>query len=65
MLALTSERAGVEDGMEVLDLGCGWGSLSFWLAERYTAARIIAVSNSRVQRAFIEASRGARRNSMS
>ena len=39
-------RAGVEDGMEILDLGCGWGSLTFWLAERYPAARVLAVSNS-------------------
>jgi cyclopropane-fatty-acyl-phospholipid synthase len=54
MLALTCRRAGVEDGMDLLDLGCGWGSLSFWLAERYPAARILAVSNSRVQRAFIQ-----------
>ena len=55
MLDLTCRRAGVEDGMELLDLGCGWGSLSFWLAERYPTARILALSNSRVQRAFIEA----------
>ncbi len=55
MLALSCERAGVEDGMELLDLGCGWGSLSGWLAERYPAARILAVSNSRLQRATIEA----------
>ena len=54
MLTLTCRRAEVEDGMELLDLGCGWGSLSFWLAERYPSARILAVSNSRVQRAFIE-----------
>ena len=47
MLALTCARAGVEDGMEILDLGCGWGSLSFWLAERYPSARVLAVSNSR------------------
>ena len=53
MLALTCERAGVEDGMELLDLGCGWGSLSFWLCERYPSARVLAVSNSAVQRAFI------------
>ncbi len=38
MLALTCERAGLEDGMEVLDLGCGWGSLSLFIAERYPAA---------------------------
>ncbi|MFN2468411.1 MAG: cyclopropane-fatty-acyl-phospholipid synthase family protein [Gaiellaceae bacterium] len=54
MLALTCERAEVEDGMEILDLGCGWGSLSFWLAEHYPRARILAVSNSRVQRGFLE-----------
>lgn len=55
MLALTCERAGVADGMSVLDLGCGWGSLSLWLAERYPRARITAVSNSATQRAHIEA----------
>jgi len=54
MLALTCKRAGVEDGMTLLDLGCGWGSLSGWLSERYPAARIVAVSNSRVQRDWIE-----------
>lgn len=53
MLALTCERAEVEDGMELLDLGCGWGSLTFWLAERYPASRILAVSNSRTQQASI------------
>lgn len=54
MLALTCERAGIEDGMDVLDLGCGWGSLSFWLRERYPATRVVAVSNSSLQRAHIE-----------
>lgn len=54
MLSLTCERAGVEDGMELLDLGCGWGSLTLWLAERYPNARILAVSNSAPQREFIE-----------
>ncbi len=54
MLALTCERADIEDGMELLDLGCGWGSLTFWLAEKYPGCRILAVSNSRTQRAFIE-----------
>jgi cyclopropane-fatty-acyl-phospholipid synthase len=60
MLALTCERAGVEDGMELLDLGCGWGSLTFWLLERYPTARVLAVSNSRTQRAFIAAEAGRR-----
>ena len=55
MLALTCERARVEDGMELLDLGCGWGSLTFWLLERYPTARVLAVSNSRTQRDFIGA----------
>jgi cyclopropane-fatty-acyl-phospholipid synthase len=58
MLALSCERAEVEDGMELLDLGCGWGSLTFWLAEHYPNARVLAVSNSRLQRDFI-AGRGA------
>jgi cyclopropane-fatty-acyl-phospholipid synthase len=57
MLELTCERAGVRDGMRILDLGCGWGSLSLWLAERYPASRILGVSNSRSQRAHIEARR--------
>jgi cyclopropane-fatty-acyl-phospholipid synthase len=59
MLELTCARAGVEDGMTILDLGCGWGSLTLWLAERYPNAQILAVSNSAPQRAFIE-SHGAR-----
>jgi len=55
MLRLTCERARLEDGMEVLDLGCGWGSLSLWIAEQYPACRVLAVSNSRTQREFIKA----------
>jgi cyclopropane-fatty-acyl-phospholipid synthase len=54
MLALTCERAGLEDGMEVLDLGCGWGSLSGWIAERYPGCRVLAVSNSASQRAYVD-----------
>jgi cyclopropane-fatty-acyl-phospholipid synthase len=54
MLALTCERAQVADGMRILDLGCGWGSLSLWLAERYPAASVVAVSNSAGQREWIE-----------
>ncbi len=53
MLALTCERAGIEDGMYVLDLGCGWGSLSLWVAERYPNCTITAVSNSAAQAGFI------------
>ncbi|HEY3773352.1 MAG TPA: cyclopropane-fatty-acyl-phospholipid synthase family protein [Solirubrobacteraceae bacterium] len=53
MLALSCERAGVEDGMRVLDLGCGWGSLSLWLAERYPGCSVVGVSNSASQREWI------------
>jgi cyclopropane-fatty-acyl-phospholipid synthase len=53
MLALSCQRAQVEDGMSILELGCGWGSLSLWLCEKYPNARIVAVSNSRTQRAYI------------
>ncbi|MHC4816749.1 MAG: SAM-dependent methyltransferase [Planctomycetota bacterium] len=55
MLELTCARAGVDDGMEILDLGCGWGSLALWIAERYPNSRVLAVSNSHAQREFIEA----------
>jgi cyclopropane-fatty-acyl-phospholipid synthase len=54
MLGLTAERAGLADGQRILDLGCGWGSLSLWAAARYPQSTITAVSNSRTQRAFIE-----------
>ena len=53
MLALTCERAEIEDGMRILDLGCGWGSLSTWIAERYPACQVLAVSNSKLQREWI------------
>jgi len=53
MLALTAKRAGLADGQEILELGCGWGSLSIWMAERFPAARILSVSNSAPQRAWI------------
>jgi cyclopropane-fatty-acyl-phospholipid synthase len=54
MLELYAERAELVDGQTVLDLGCGWGSLSLWLAARHPRSRITAVSNSTSQRAFIE-----------
>jgi cyclopropane-fatty-acyl-phospholipid synthase len=53
-LALTCERADLHDGQQVLELGCGWGSLSLWMAERYPASRITALSNSHSQREYIE-----------
>jgi cyclopropane-fatty-acyl-phospholipid synthase len=55
MLDLTCERAGLEDGQSILELGCGWGSLSLWMAERYPHSRIAAVSNAASQKAFIDA----------
>ncbi len=54
MLRLSCERAGIEDGMRVLDLGCGWGSMTLWLAEHYPNCQITALSNSHGQRAHIE-----------
>ncbi len=55
MLECYAERAGVADGQRILDLGCGWGSLSLWLAKRLPHAQIVALSNSHGQRRFIEA----------
>lgn len=60
MLGLTCRRARLEDGQRVLELGCGWGSLTLWMAERYPRATITAVSNSGPQRLFIEAQAAAR-----
>jgi len=54
MLALTAERAQLRDGMEILDLGCGWGAFSLWAALRFPAARITAITNSKIQKAFID-----------
>jgi cyclopropane-fatty-acyl-phospholipid synthase len=53
-LAETCEHADLRDGQQVLELGCGWGSLSLWMAQRYPASRIVSVSNSNSQRAYIE-----------
>ena len=52
-LQVTVERAGIEDGMKVLDLGCGWGSLSLWIAEHFPNVSVTSVSNSRSQHDFI------------
>jgi len=54
MLQLTCKRAMIADGMDILDLGCGWGAVSSWIAEQYPRCRILAVSNSRPQKEFIE-----------
>jgi cyclopropane-fatty-acyl-phospholipid synthase len=60
MLRLTAERAELEDGDRILELGCGWGSLSLWMAERFPRSQITAVSNSRTQKRFIDARAGER-----
>lgn len=59
-LAVTCQRAELADGQEILELGCGWGSLSLWMAEHFPHSRITAVSNSAPQRHFIEAMAAAR-----
>lgn len=59
-LRFTCERAGLEDGMRILELGCGWGSLTLWMAEHLPRTRITAVSNSISQREYILQSAAAR-----
>ena len=54
MLKLTTDRAGLVDGQDVLELGCGWGSLTLYMAECFPKSKITAVSNSNDQRQFIE-----------
>ena len=54
MLRQTCERAEIGEGMKVLELGCGWGSLTLWMAGHYPNSQITAVSNSASQREFIE-----------
>ncbi len=60
MLVLTTERAGLADGQRVLELGCGWGSLSLYMAERFPRNQIVSVSNSSSQKQFIDAQASAR-----
>ena len=52
-LRRTCAHADLQDGQTILELGCGWGSLSLWMAEHYPNARILAVSNSASQREYI------------
>jgi cyclopropane-fatty-acyl-phospholipid synthase len=54
MLKLTCQRAAVENGQQVLELGCGWGSLSLFMAENYPRSSFTVVSNSRTQKEFID-----------
>ena len=53
MLKITCERAGLVDGQDILELGCGWGSLTFFMAQKFPNSKITAVSNSNDQRNFI------------
>ena len=53
MLRMTTERAQIAEGQDVLELGCGWGSLTLWMAEQFPTSRFTGVSNSRTQREFI------------
>lgn len=53
MLQLTTERAGIQNGQRILELGCGWGSLTLFLASSFPRSRILALSNSAPQRQFI------------
>ncbi|MBN8979716.1 MAG: class I SAM-dependent methyltransferase [Rhizobiales bacterium] len=53
-LRQTVEHAGVADGQTILELGCGWGSLSLWMARQFPNAKITAVSNSNSQREYIQ-----------
>ncbi|MCA9759890.1 MAG: class I SAM-dependent methyltransferase, partial [Candidatus Eisenbacteria bacterium] len=53
-LEATVAHAGLQDGQAILELGCGWGSLSLFMAERFPAVRIVSVSNSASQRRHIE-----------
>ena len=55
MLQLTAERAQLKDGDRILELGCGWGSLSLWMADHFPNSKITVVSNSRTQKRFIDA----------
>lgn len=52
-LRLTCQRAQIENGQRILDLGCGWGSLSLWIAKNQPECEVVAVSNSRSQVEFV------------
>lgn len=59
-LQITCERAELMDGQSILELGCGWGSLSLWMAEHYPRSQITVVSHSRTQKKYIEETAQAR-----
>jgi cyclopropane-fatty-acyl-phospholipid synthase len=53
-LRQTVEHADLADGQSILELGCGWGSLSLWMARQFAHSEIVVVSNSNSQREYIE-----------
>ena len=59
-LRQTVEHADLADGQSILELGCGWGSLSLWMARQFPNSQITAVSNSHSQRDYIEGEAAAR-----
>jgi len=60
MLEITTERADISDGQSILELGCGWGSLTLFMAAKYPSSRIVGVSNSRTQKEYIDSQAKAR-----
>lgn len=60
MLELTCQRAELANGQEVLELGCGWGSLSLFMAAKYPGSQFTVVSNSKTQKAYIDEQAGQR-----
>jgi len=54
-LKITMDRAQIQDGMRILELGCGWGSLTLAMAKRFPQSKIFAISNSAPQKAHIDA----------
>ncbi len=59
-LRQTVEHADLADGQSILELGCGWGSLSLWMARRFPNSKVVAVSNSHSQRMYIQGESAAR-----
>jgi len=59
-LRQTVDHAELADGQSILELGCGWGSLSLWVARQFPHSQVLAVSNSRTQREYIEHEAAAR-----
>ena len=54
MIKMTIERAQISHTQNILELGCGWGSMSLWIAKNYPSSQITAVSNSSVQKDYID-----------